>query len=341
VNADNCTKVIFSSKAYIAVVAETFGRVGTETGGIFLGCRISDVWYVIETLDPGPNSIFRSSYFEYDTPYVNHLANKVARFYMRRPELLGLWHRHPGGFDSFSSTDDGTNARYALETGFGAISGLVNLDPHFRLTMYYVSIPQGQEIRNVKYKRLPFEIGDHLIPKDLLALKLAEDFINADRITVTRAKESGGRINLDAKTSAKPNSNQGLLRRIVNKFRPSIRASNGSSTQDAETKPEAEVTSPSPTQTLVLDMLENEMEYLEAQKDYDYAVSMTSQNEITILLKYTQNMAVYPREVECILRISDEGQQYAVIDGNSAAYTQGCVRSYVNGKINTSSGGES
>jgi hypothetical protein len=83
-------------------------------------------------------------------------------------------------------------------------------------------------------------------------------------------------------------------------------------------------------------MLEKELEYLEAQKDYDYAVSMTSTNEITIAMKYVHNMAVYPREVECVLRVSNEGQQYAVFDGIAAPYEECCVRSYINGVINAS-----
>jgi hypothetical protein len=70
-----------------------------------------------------------------NTPYVNNLAKALAIQYDVPLTLLGLWHRHPGSFDKFSSTDDGTNTLYAQLSRNGAISGLVNMDPHFRFTM--------------------------------------------------------------------------------------------------------------------------------------------------------------------------------------------------------------
>ena len=71
-------------------------------------------WYILETIDPGPRSVFRRDYFEYDQPYTRHLINKRARLYSHPLTLVGLWHRHPGSFDIFSSTDDGSSASYCL-----------------------------------------------------------------------------------------------------------------------------------------------------------------------------------------------------------------------------------
>ena len=102
-------EVVFSQRAIAAVMAETAEKIQTETGGLFLGKVIGDTWYVVESIDPGPNSIFEVAYFEYDQPYVQHLINKVAAIYQERLELIGLWHRHPGSFDQFSGTDDQTN----------------------------------------------------------------------------------------------------------------------------------------------------------------------------------------------------------------------------------------
>ena len=98
-------EVVFSQRAIAAVMAETAEKIQTETGGLFLGKVIGDTWYVVESIDPGPNSIFEVAYFEYDQPYVQHLINKVAAIYQERLELIGLWHRHPGSFDQFSGTD--------------------------------------------------------------------------------------------------------------------------------------------------------------------------------------------------------------------------------------------
>ena len=156
--------VVFSERAFTSILVETQEKIETETGGVFLGYRQEDVLYVIESVDPGPNSIFRPAYFEYDQSYINHLINKVSRLYSPQLELIGLWHRHPGSFDFFSGTDDGTNTKYAELNKQGAISALVNIDPQFRLTVYSVTLP-------LKYKKLKYMVGDSYIPLEMLTLK--------------------------------------------------------------------------------------------------------------------------------------------------------------------------
>jgi hypothetical protein len=162
-----CTKIIFSKRAYNSIVVESYDKIKTETGGILLGNIIDDIWYVVEVIDPGPNSIFTVSYFEYDTAYVNHLAKAISKLYKIELAVLGLWHRHPGSMDTFSSTDDLTNAEFAKLHPKGAISGLLNIDPNLRLTMYHVSFP-------LKYTATFFDIGDHLLPDSLLEFKFFE-----------------------------------------------------------------------------------------------------------------------------------------------------------------------
>ncbi|HVG16586.1 MAG TPA: Mov34/MPN/PAD-1 family protein, partial [Chitinophagaceae bacterium] len=164
----NCTEIIFSTRACNAMISETLDKIPTETGGILLGRVIDSVWYVLESIDPGPNSIFTITYFEYDTPYVNHLANMLSKQYKLELEVLGLWHRHPGSLDRFSNTDNGTNAAFARMTSKGAISGLINIDPTLRLTMYHVGYP-------LHYEQIPFKIGDHLLPGRLFEYKHSEE----------------------------------------------------------------------------------------------------------------------------------------------------------------------
>ena len=156
--------VVFSERAFTSILVETQEKIRTETGGVFLGYRKGDVWYVIESVDPGPNSIFQPTYFEYDQNYINHLINKVSRLYSLQLDLIGLWHRHPGSFDSFSGTDDGTNTKYAELNEQGAISVLVNIDPQFRLTVYSVTLP-------LKYEKIKYVVGDSYIPQEMLTLR--------------------------------------------------------------------------------------------------------------------------------------------------------------------------
>lgn len=162
-------KVIFSTRAYASVMAETTEKIKTETGGLFLGAYANDTWYIVEAIDPGPKSVFEVAYFEYDQAYTQHLIRKIANLYETELHLIGLWHRHPGSFDIFSSTDDGTNSKYAQLNNHGAISALVNIDPNFRITMYHVNRP-------CKYTKIGYEVGDDLILPDLLKFKTPEHF---------------------------------------------------------------------------------------------------------------------------------------------------------------------
>lgn len=164
-------KVVFSNRAFASILAETTEKIKTETGGLFLGTVEDDMWYVIEAIDPGPKSIFEVAYFEYDQKYTQHLINKIANLYNQKLTLIGLWHRHPGSFDQFSSTDDGTNAKYAALNQQGAISALVNIDPTFRLTVYQVDRP-------CRYSRIEYDVGDHLIPDRYLELKSQDTYFS-------------------------------------------------------------------------------------------------------------------------------------------------------------------
>lgn len=182
-------KAVFSNRAYASVLAETTEKIKTETGGLFLGTVQDDTWYIIEAIDPGPKSIFEVAYFEYDQKYTQHLINKIANLYDKQLTLIGLWHRHPGSFDQFSSTDDGTNAKYASMREEGAISALVNIDPSFRITIYQVDRP-------CRYRKIAYDVGDNLIPDELLKFKTPERFYSImDNIMyplVTSGTSAGG-----------------------------------------------------------------------------------------------------------------------------------------------------
>ena len=154
-----CQMVVFSNKAYNAIIRESFDK-DLDNG----------IWVVMEVLPPGINSIFETAYFEYDDAFVNYLAQSVANQYKMPLELLGLWHRHPGSMDFFSRTDDHTNSVFAAQNSFGVISGLVNLDPKFRLTMYYLGNSSRSGDRP-KYETVPIEVGDDIIPEDFFELR--------------------------------------------------------------------------------------------------------------------------------------------------------------------------
>lgn len=188
-------RVVFSERAIIALLAETQEHIETETGGVFLGYRRDNIWYVVETVDPGPNSIFQPAYFEYDDVYLNHLMNKVAKLYKKPLDIVGLWHRHPGSFDQFSSTDDGTNLKYAKRNKDGSISALVNIDPNFRLTIYHVTEP-------LNYRKVDYTVGDCYFPPEYL------NYVSRDRyLNVINNSTKTGTILSKIKKNDKSNKN--------------------------------------------------------------------------------------------------------------------------------------
>ncbi len=183
-------RVVFSERAYSSIISETASKISTETGGLFLGQVSGDIWYVIEAIDPGESSVFEVAYFEYDREYTTHLANVTARLYRTPLKLIGLWHRHPGSFDSFSYTDNGTNIKYArLAPETGAISALVNIDPDFRLTVYHVDA-------DCRYRKIPYDVGDTYIPGNFLRqVTSLDDCLGGRREGADEVKEAlAGRI---------------------------------------------------------------------------------------------------------------------------------------------------
>lgn len=163
-----CQGIVFSDKAYNAIIDEAFKMHPNETGGILLGHILDNgYWVVMEVIPPGWKSVSQVAYFEYDQQFVNYLAESVSTQYGQSLDVLGLWHRHPGSMDTFSRTDDGTNCNFAQLRAQGVVSGLVNIDPDFRLTMYHVTAAGSRP----HYERIPVNVGDDIIPEEYFRLR--------------------------------------------------------------------------------------------------------------------------------------------------------------------------
>jgi len=157
--------IVFTKRAFNAIVTETIDRHPLETGGIFIGYILDNgIWIVVETIPPGIDTINQRAYFEYDANFINYLANVIAKQYKGNLQVLGLWHRHPGSMDVFSSTDDGTNVKFAKDNPLGAITGLINCDPKMRLTMYHAD-------SQCHYTKIDWSVDDGIIPENLLELR--------------------------------------------------------------------------------------------------------------------------------------------------------------------------
>jgi len=156
-----CQEIAMTDRAFAQIYNETKNKGKKETGGLLLGHYIDGVWYIIESSDPGYNGVFDYAYHESDKDYANHVCAILSRIYKYPLMFLGMWHRHPGSMDSFSGTDDITNTKYAESAGNGCISLLVNKDPDFRLTAYYVEISES----NITYTKTDILSGDKYITR--------------------------------------------------------------------------------------------------------------------------------------------------------------------------------
>ncbi len=132
-----CKRIIISDRAYISILAEALSRDPLETGGILLGHYEKDTWYVVEATDPGLSTIHNTVHHEMDDKYHNHIYPVISRLYDKDLSLVGLWHRHPGTYNSFSSDDNKTNTAYSEAIGNGTLSFLLNFVPNAQLTCYY------------------------------------------------------------------------------------------------------------------------------------------------------------------------------------------------------------
>lgn len=118
--AADCRGVVLSNRAYLSVLSEVYSRDPLKTGGIFFGNVKNGVWYVAEASDPGVYTLHTHAHHEMDNNYHNHIYPVLSRLYRHGLCLLGLWHRHPGSLDTFSSDDDRTNHSFAEVIGNGA-----------------------------------------------------------------------------------------------------------------------------------------------------------------------------------------------------------------------------
>lgn len=316
---DEIVQVIFSEKAYLGIVAETYERIGTETGGIFLGRYFEGVWYVLETLDPGPQSVFKHSFFEYDDAYITHLANKVERFYKQGLELIGLWHRHPGGYDSFSSTDDGTNQKYSRLHPEGAISCLVNLDPDFRLTVYHVDNP-------LRYQKLKFAIDDSKIPEEFLEQKTFHNYLPQSSLSGTernrgRHKTNLGNSNSRSQVKEKANGKPGVF---VYGLLPILFGRVAPNTQE---NLQEEIVDE------ILVAFDSELNYLDKQTDYEYTLTISGENALIIHMEYLHSIEGYPACLEFLFGLDRKGKRFVGIDGKYYRYKENYIQDYLMDKI--------
>lgn len=140
----DCKDIFVSEGAMAAILSEVlrYGNKEIETGVLLLGFRNGNQLTITDTIDPGYGLDGHSRVaFEYDPEYATHRLRILNREYEVPRSYLGVLHRHPGSFDRFSDIDFKSffaDLRYNAKKR-GLLYPLVNIDPDFRVTWYYIS----------------------------------------------------------------------------------------------------------------------------------------------------------------------------------------------------------
>lgn len=166
-NNAKCIHCYISDRAYASVITEVMSNGKNETGGVFLGQIIERAWYIMESIDPGVDTVNQAAYFQWDNQYVNHQADRLSKIYERPATILGFWHRHPSSMDYFSSQDEETIRSNLRGLKQGLISMLVNIDPKLRMTFYHC---YGSNMMKLNY-----DVGDKYFPVEILRFADAEE----------------------------------------------------------------------------------------------------------------------------------------------------------------------
>jgi len=232
---------------------------------------------------------------------VTHLANKVRLRYRAKLRLLGLWHRHPGSLDRFSSTDDETNRTYVRTCGGSAISGLVNIDPTFRMTFY---VATGDPLR---YDRIRVEVGDHNMPSQMLRVWDSRGLLQS---LASLASESiAGQIPSN-RLGNKPVGpiiaapDRSLFDRLFRPIKPWRRAHTYLTNQQEVGGGDRVELSDCGKQSAVLDSIDQELAYLDRQQDYSYELSLQD-GGVRVVLTRAMQIRECPSRLEFLFLIVD------------------------------------
>lgn len=162
-----CIHCYINDRAYASVITEVMTNGQNETGGVFLGYIINRAWYIVESIDPGVDTVNLAAFFRWDADYVNHQAERLSKIYQKPLTILGFWHRHPGSMDYFSDQDESTIKSNLRELRAGLLSMLVNIDPKLRMTFYYC---YDNNIMPIQY-----DVGNKYFPVELLKYADSEE----------------------------------------------------------------------------------------------------------------------------------------------------------------------
>ena len=131
--------VYITHNTYRGMLLEAGRHPGNESFIQMPGLRIGNNFYFNMVADSGIKAKYSPTMVEKDHHYSDHLATRISEYqdFTKGEMTLAQFHRHLGSYDNFSPGDFPANISLARQYG-GAISGLMLIDPEFRLRCWYI-----------------------------------------------------------------------------------------------------------------------------------------------------------------------------------------------------------
>lgn len=117
-----------------------------EVGGVLLGHRQLHAYVLTDVTIPDVQRVKSNHLFELNGAQEMRKIDELYKLSCHKPMVVGVWHSHVGGVETFSHQDQISNRKFANVAG-GIISAIAI--PAFnaqlkQLIFYYIS-PQGKE----------------------------------------------------------------------------------------------------------------------------------------------------------------------------------------------------
>lgn len=147
--------IFLSKSARSTIQSELESYPDVETGGILLGWKVGQLWFVRQVVSSGVKCVRTPYHYSMDS---HEATERVQAICDCKPsyDVLGIWHKHNHNISPYFSADDmRTNYAYADINSFGAISILATKTESVYLlhAFHFVSrkMPRFQEICGKKH----------------------------------------------------------------------------------------------------------------------------------------------------------------------------------------------
>ena len=204
--------VYITHNTYRGMLLEAGRHPGNESFIQMPGLRIGNNFYFNMVADSGIKAKYSPTMVEKDHQYSDHLATRISEYqdFTKGEMTLAQFHRHLrylGSYDNFSPGDFPANISLARQYG-GAISGLMLIDPEFRLRCWYID-------ENGNETEADIEINDKAVrdAMPLIDVKRLKETVERNEVAYREVRRVKNR------PSTKSRTKESILSKVSNVLR--------------------------------------------------------------------------------------------------------------------------